>query len=160
MEKKRLLNLYNSLSRKIEPFQPSLDMQVKMYTCGPSTYLQPHIGNYRTFLFEDILLHYMDYLGYKVTRLITLTDVEDKAIVQAKKENLTIEQLTAKNEAIFFEDFKLLRIKTPDYSIRASSAVDQAAKLIAQLLEKGYAYRYPYEGVENIYFDPLKFNGF
>ena len=155
-----MLNLYNSLSRKIEPFQPSSDMQVKMYTCGPSTYLQPHIGNYRTFLFEDILLRYMEYLGYKVTRLITLTDVEDKAIAQAKKENLTIEQLTAKNEAVFFKDFKLLRIKTPDYSIRASSAVDQAAKLIIQLLEKGYAYRYPYEGVENVYFDPLKFNGF
>ena len=135
-------------------------MQVKMYTCGPSTYQQAHIGNYRTFLFEDILQRYMEYLGYKVTRLITLTDVEDKAIAQAKKENLTIEQLTAKNEAVFFQDFKLLRIKTPDYSIRASSAVDQAAKLIAQLLEKGYAYRYQYEGAENVYFDPLKFKGF
>jgi cysteinyl-tRNA synthetase len=135
-------------------------MQVKMYTCGPSTYQQAHIGNYRTFLFEDILQRYMEYLGYKVTRLITLTDVEDKAIAQAKKENLTIEQLTAKNEAIFFQDFKLLRIKTPNYAIRASSAVDQAAKLISQLLEKGYAYRLQYEGAENIYFDPLKFKGF
>jgi cysteinyl-tRNA synthetase len=148
------------LSRKIEPFQPSLDGQVKMYTCGPSTYQPPHIGNYRTFLFEDLLLRYMEYLGYKVTRLITLTDVEDKAIAQAKKENLTIEQLTAKNEAIFFKDFKLLRIKSPDYSIRASSAVDQATKLISQLLQKGNAYRYQYQGVENIYFDPLKFKGF
>ncbi len=131
-----------------------------MYTCGPSTYQQPHIGNYRTFLFEDILQRYMEYSGYSVKRLITLTDVEDKAIAEAKKENLTIEELTRKNEAVFFQDFKLLKIKTPDYAIRASSAVDQAAKLIAQLLEKGYAYWYTYKGAKNVYFDPLKFKGF
>lgn len=160
MGNRQLLNVYNSLTEKNEVFKPSNDMQVKMYTCGPSTYQQAHIGNYRTFLFEDILQRYMEYLGYKVTRLITLTDVEDKAIAQAKREKLTIEQLTAKNEAIFFQDFKLLRIKTPDYAIRASSAVDQAEKLISQLLEKGYAYRFKYESAENIYFDPLKFKGF
>ncbi len=155
-----MLSVYNSLTQKIEPFEPANDMQVKMYTCGPSTYQQAHIGNYRTFLFEDILQRYMEYSGYKVTRLITLTDVEDKAIAQAQKENLTVEQLTAKNEASFFRDFKLLRIKQPDYSVRASSVVDQTSKLIAQLLEKGYAYRYCFEGAENIYFDPLKFKGF
>ncbi len=155
-----MLNLYNSLTQKIEPFKPSEDMQVKMYTCGPSTYLQPHIGNYRTFLFEDILQRYIEYLGHKVTRLITLTDVEDKAIAQSKKENLTIEELTKKNEAIFFKDFKLLKIKTPDYSIRASSAVDQAAKLITQLLDKGYAYWNIHNGAKNVYFEPLKFKGF
>jgi cysteinyl-tRNA synthetase len=135
-------------------------MKVKMYTCGPSTYQQPHIGNYRTFLFEDTLQRYLEYLGYKVTRLITLTDVEDKAIAQARKENLTVEELTRKNEAVFFSDFRLLRIKTPDYSVRASSAVDQAANLIVQLTEKGYAYWYTYNGARNAYFDPLKFKGF
>ncbi len=155
-----MLNLYNSLTRKIEPFNPAEDMQVKLYTCGPSTYQKAHIGNYRTFLFEDILLRYVEYLGYKVTRLITLTDVEDKAITEAKKENLTVDQLTTKNEAIFFADFKLLRIKKPDYAIKASSAVDQAAKLITQLLEKGNAYWFCHAGSKNVYFDPLKFNGF
>ena len=156
----RLLNIYNTLTRKTEPFTPASDMHVKMYTCGPSTYQQPHIGNYRTFLFEDILQRYLEYVGYKVTRLITLTDVEDKAILQAKKESITVEELTKKNEAIFFEDFKLLKIKTPDYSIRASSAVNQAAALIAQLLNKRYAYWYAHEGTKNVYFDPLKFSGF
>jgi len=155
-----LLNVYNSLTRKIEPFQPAEDMQVKMYTCGPSTYQRPHIGNYRTFLFEDVLQRYLEYVGYKVKRLITLTDVEDKAIAEAKKENLGVEELTRKNEAVFFQDFKLLRIKTPDYAIRASSAVDQAASLIAQLTEKGYVYWYKYKGAENAYFDPLKFKDF
>jgi len=155
-----LLNLYDTLTRKIEPFKPAEDMKVKMYTCGPSTYQRAHIGNYRTFLFEDMLQRYMEYLGYKVKRLITLTDVEDKAIAEAKKENLTVEELTRKNEAVFFQDFKLLKIKTPNYAVRASSAVDQAAKLIAELLEKGYAYWHNYEDVKNIYFDPLKFDGF
>ncbi len=155
-----MLNLYNSLTRKTEVFEPAEDMQVKMYTCGPSTYQRAHIGNYRTFLFEDTLQRYLEYLGYKVKRLITLTDLEDKAIAQAKKENLTVEQVTAKNEAIFFQDFKLLNIKTPDYPIRASSTVDQAAKLITQLTEKNYVYWYTYNDAKNAYFDPLKFEGF
>jgi cysteinyl-tRNA synthetase len=91
---------------------------------------------------------------------MTLTDVEDKAIVQAKKENLTVEELTAKNEAVFFQDFKLLKIKVPDYAVRASSAVDQAARLITELVEKRYAYWYTLNGVKNAYFEPLKFKGF
>jgi cysteinyl-tRNA synthetase len=163
MKKKRLptmLQLHNTLTQKIEPFQPQNDKQVKMYTCGPSTYQPAHIGNYRTFLFEDVLQRYLEYAGYKVTRLMTLTDVEDKAVAQAKKENLTVEQLTQKNEAVFFADFDLLKIKKPDFATRASSAVDQALKLIEELTKKGIAYNYTFEGAKNIYFDPLKFEGF
>ena len=155
-----MLSLYNSLTRKTEPFQPAEDTQIKMYTCGPSTYQPAHIGNYRTFLFEDILQRYLEYLGYKVKRLMTLTDVEDKAIAQAKKEKLTVEELTRKNEAIFFKDFEALKIKKPDYPVRASNAVDQAVDLISKLLEKGIAYYFTYEGTKNVYFDPLKFKGF
>ena len=155
-----MLNLYNTLTRKIEPFTPQKDMQVKMYTCGPSTYQRAHIGNYRTFLFEDILQRYLEYLGYKVKRLMTLTDVEDKAIGQTKKENLSIEELTRKNETAFFRDFDLLKIKKPDYPIRASTAVDQAVDLISKLVKGGYAYYFVFEGEKNVYFDPLKFKGF
>jgi len=155
-----LLDLYNTLTRKTELFQTGEDKEVKMYTCGPSTYQPAHIGNYRTFLFEDILQRYLEYLGYKVTRLMTLTDVEDKAIAQAKKENLTVEELTRKNEAVFFKDFELLKIKSPDYPVKASTAVDQAANLILKLVEKGTAYYYTYKGAKNVYFDPLKFKSF
>jgi cysteinyl-tRNA synthetase len=155
-----VLNVYNTLTRKIETLQPKDDMQIKMYTCGPSTYQPAHIGNYRTFLFEDILQRYLEYLGYKVKRLITLTDVEDKAVGQAKKENLSVQELTQKNEKIFFLDFELLRIKKPDFSVRASTAVDQAVKLISKLVDAGYAYYYTYKGAKNAYFDPLKFKGF
>ncbi len=155
-----MLNIYNTLTRKTEPFKPTDDKEVKMYTCGPSTYQPAHIGNYRTFLFEDILQRYLEYSGFKVTRLMTLTDVEDKAISQAKKEKLTVEELTHKNETVFFGDFKLLKIKNPEYAVRASSAVDQAVNLISKLVEKGTAYFYAYNCARNVYFDPLKFGGF
>jgi cysteinyl-tRNA synthetase len=155
-----MLNLYNTLTQKTEPFNPQHPMQVKMYTCGPSTYQRAHIGNYRTFLFEDTLQRYLEYLGYKVTRVMTLTDVEDKAITQAKKEGITVEELTQKNEAVFFKDFELLNIKKPNYAVRASKAADQAADLTAKLVDMGYAYWHTYQGTKNAYFAPLKFEGF
>ena len=155
-----MLKIFNSLTCKIEGFKPAKDMKVKMYTCGPSTYQRAHIGNFRTFLFEDIFQRYMEYQGYKVERLMTLTDIEDKAILQAKKEKVTVEELTAKNEDVFFKDFELLRIKKPTYPIRASKAVDQSVKLISKLLENGYAYWYSYKSKKNAYYDPLKFSGF
>ncbi len=155
-----MLKLYNSLSQRIEAFHATDDMKVKMYTCGPSTYQRPHIGNYRTVLYEDILQRYLEYLGYKVTRLMTLTDVEDKAITEARKENTTLEELTSRNEAQLFRDFELLRIKVPDYTVRASTVVTQAAKFVKTLTEKGIAYWHPHEGRINAYFEPSKFKGF
>ena len=154
------LSLCNTLTGKIEPFKPIEDKKVKMYTCGPSTYQRPHIGNYRTFLYEDIVQRYMEYLGYRIVRLMTLTDVEDKAVAEAKKENITIEELTARNENMLFHDFKYLRIKVPNYTVRASTVVDQAVRMIKTLVEKGYAYWYTHESAVNAYFDPLKFKGF
>ncbi len=155
-----MLNIFNTLTRKTEPLKPADDMKVKMYTCGPSTYQRAHIGNYRTFLFEDVLQRYLEYLGYRVTRLITLTDVEDKAIAEAKKQRLSVEELTSRNETVFFRDFELLRIKVPDYTVRASTVVEQAADLIKTLVKNGQAYWYRHEGAENAYFDPLKFEEF
>ena len=140
-----MLTLYNTLTQKTEPFQSAEPLNVKMYSCGPSTYQPAHIGNYRTFLYEDVLQRYLEYLGYGVTRTMTLTDVEDKAIEQARKENLTLEELTAKNETVFFRDFELLKIKKPDYPVRASTATDQAVNLILKLVEGGYAYYYTYQ---------------
>lgn len=78
-----MLELYNTLTRKLEAFKTREMDKIKMYTCGPSIYRQSHIGNFRKFLFEDILQRYLEYLGYNVDRLITLTDVEDKAIDEA-----------------------------------------------------------------------------
>ena len=153
-EVKDVLKLHNNLTQKTEPFQPAHDKQVKMYTCGPSTYQRPHVGNYRTFLFEDILQRYLEYLGYKVTRLITLTNIEDKAIAYAKTANLSVEELTNRNEDLFFQDFEKLRIKRPDYSMRASTIVDQAVNLIKALMEKGVAYEYTHKAQQTFTLTP------
>lgn len=152
-----MLTLFNSLTLKFEHFQPAEDKHVKMYTCGPSTYQRSHIGNYRTFLYEDILHRYLEYLGYKVTRLVTITDIEDKALAQAKNDAVKVEELTIRNETIFFKESELLHIKRPTYAIRASTIVDQSEKLLHILIDKGFAYPYIHEGTQNIYFDPLKF---
>jgi cysteinyl-tRNA synthetase len=155
-----MLKLWNSLIQETEFFKTGKDLKVKMYSCGPSTYQRSHIGNYRTFLFEDILQRYLEYKGYEVKRLITLTDVEDKAIKQALKDKLNVEELTTRNEDVFFKDSELLRIKRPDFTVRASTIVDQAVELIQMLMKKNIAYRFHHEKAENVYFDPLRFNGF
>ena len=155
-----LLKLYNSLTQNLEVFKPIDIGRVKMFTCGPSIYQLPHIGNYRTFVFEDILHRYLEYLGYSVERVLTITDVEDKALVEAEKQKITIKQLTDENINKFVEELKRLKVKIPDYMQRSSATVDQAVYAIEVLLEKGYAYWYSYKGRKNVYFDPLSFDGF
>ena len=155
-----LLKLYNSLTRKLEVFKPIEDGKVKLVTCGPSIYQMPHIGNYRTFVFEDILNRYLEYLGYKVERVLTITDVEDKALAEAEKQNMPLKELTDGNVKQFIEELKKLKVKIPDYMQRSSIAVEQVVHLIEILLEKGYAYWYTHKGRRNVYFEPLKVDGF
>ena len=159
-----MLEVFNTLSRQIEHFRPRENGKVRMFTCGPSVYRQPHIGNYRTFLYEDLLQRYLEYLGYDVTRLISLTDIEDKAIVEAEKEHVSVKELAERNRRIFLRDSELLRIKSPTYSACmmacSSTAVEEAAKLIKNLLEKDCACYYKHKGRSNAYYDPLKFEDF
>lgn len=142
--------------RKKEPFKPRNDKEVKVFTCGPSIYQRAHIGNYRTFLFEDILIRYLEHLNYKVERVLNFTDVEDKAVEEAKKKGEDIKELTNKVANRFFKETKQLKIKKPTYNPRSSTTVDQALKLIKELLKKGIAYK----DKGDIYYDPLKFKGF
>jgi cysteinyl-tRNA synthetase len=159
-----LLQVYNTLTRKIETFKPREDKKVKMFTCGPSVYRRPHIGNYRTFLYEDIFQRYLEYWGYEVVRLISLTDIEDKAIIEAEKEGISVKELAEKNRKMFFTESELLKMKSPTYSACmmacSSTAVEEAARLIKILLQKGYAYYHKHKGRRNVYFEPLKFDGF
>ncbi len=129
---------------------------VKMFTCGPSIYAWPHIGNYRTFLYEDILQRYLAYSGYPVHRLINFTDVEDKAIAEAARKNLSLHELTQPVADHFLRESRLLKIKLPDHIPRSSTNVDQGVYLIERLLEKGYAYRYG----KDVFYDPLQFDNF
>jgi cysteinyl-tRNA synthetase len=151
-----MLRLYNTFGKKIETFRPVNSDIVSVFTCGPSVYQRAHIGNMRTFLFEDTLVRYLEYLGLNVKRGMNITDVEDKAVIQAQKEKVTLKRLTDRNIKKFIGEMKLLRMKAPDYLPRASEHVEQAADIIQTLLNKGIAYRYG----KNIYFDPLKFRGF
>jgi cysteinyl-tRNA synthetase len=155
-----LLRIYNTMSGEVEPFKPRGGPKIKMYTCGPSTYRRPHTGNYRTFLFEDILQRYLEYSGFVVVRLITLTDVEDKTLTEAKERKISVDKLTQKNEEVFFRDAELLKMKKFNFIARSSTSVDQAVELIKTLLKKGYAYPHVHEGRINYYFNPLRFQDF
>ncbi len=152
------LCLKNTLTDRKEIFKPrGDDRRVKMFTCGPSIYSWPHIGNYRTFLFEDVLQRYLEYQGYGVQRLINFTDVEDKAVEAARQQGLSLKKLTEPVAERFFAECRLLRIALPETAVsRSSTSIDQAVHLIQRLLEKGIAYRHG----GNIYYDPLKFKGF
>ena len=157
MTAKRLC-LHNTMNRRKQAFKPRKDDgTVKLFTCGPSIYNWPHIGNYRTFLYEDVLQRYLEYLGYDVQRLINFTDVEDKAVERAAEKGTTVARLTEPVAEAFHRDCKLLRIKLPQGPIpRSSTCVDQAVTLVHKLLEKGIAYRHE----DDIFYDPLKFRGF
>jgi len=151
-----MLHLYNTMSRSKEVFEPLNDKQVKMFTCGPSIYRRPHVGNYRSFLWEDVLQRYLEYQGYEVRRVINFTDVEDKAIAEAEKEGEDVAELTGRVADHFFNDTGLLRIKLPPEIPRSSTSVDQAVELIKVLLDKKIAYWHE----KDVFFDPLKFEGF
>ncbi len=150
------LVLYNPFTRRRELFRSRVPGEVKLFTCGPSVYRRPHLGNYRTFLYEDVLQRYLEYRGYRVKRVIVVTDVEDKAIEEAVALGHTVQELTDKNVDFFRKECERLGIELPDVMPRASTSVDVAAELIGKLLERGVAYRHN----GDVFYDPLKYPGF
>ncbi len=151
------LYLTNTLTRKKEPFSPrSGDRHVKIFTCGPSIYSRPHIGNYRTFLYEDLLVRHLEFLGYDVERVINFTDVEDKSVAEAEKKGISNTDLTEPNAGTFRKECDTLRIQLPDRIPRSSTSVDQAVHLIQRLIASGYAY---WHGGD-VFYAPLKFKEF
>jgi cysteinyl-tRNA synthetase len=150
------MRLYNTLGKKLETFRPVKKREVTIFTCGPSVYQRAHIGNFRTFLFEDILVRYLVYSGYAVRRGMNFTDIEDKAIKEAEKKKIEVQRLTANNIREFVHEMDELKIKSPDYLPRASEHIDAAITLILKLIERGSAYWYN----GNVYYDPLTFPQF
>jgi cysteinyl-tRNA synthetase len=151
-----MLRLFNTLGKRIEAFRPVNRKVVNIFTCGPSVYQRSHIGNFRTFLFEDILVRYLKYSGYKLRRGMNFTDLEDKALKEAEKRKVTFKSLTERNIKEFIKEMKFLRMKIPDYIPKASECIDEAVNLMQLLLNMKTAYMYK----GDIYFNPLKFNGF
>jgi cysteinyl-tRNA synthetase len=135
------LRLRNTLGGRLEAFEPREAGRVGIYTCGPTVYGPAHIGNFRSFVFVDLLRRYLEWSGYRVTWVMNITDVDDRIIERAKQQNLAIEKLTRPHEAQFREDLAMLRIGPPQHLPRATKHVPQMADLIATLQERGHAYR-------------------
>jgi len=150
------LRLYNTLTRKNERFAPRDKQRVRLFTCGPSVYRRQHLGNYRTYLFEDVLLRYLEHTGFEVDRVINFTDVEDKAIEEARAKGVSIEELRLPVEEAFFKDCEMLGIRLPDLIPRASTSVDAAVDLVKRLVDRGHAYWHEGE----VFYDPLTYKGF
>jgi cysteinyl-tRNA synthetase len=147
------IRFHNTLGGKIEAFAPQKSDGVRMYTCGPTVYDYAHIGNYRTFVFQDILRRFLRLRGYKMNHVMNLTDVDDRIIANAAAAGVGIREYTEKFAQAFFDDCKTLSIEAPEHWIRATDHIDDMVKLIQRLQEKTYTY--PSEG--SIYYRITKF---
>ncbi|HEX4632516.1 MAG TPA: cysteine--tRNA ligase [Gemmatimonadales bacterium] len=135
------LSLYNTLSRAIEPFQPLVPPRVTLYTCGPTVWNYAHIGNFRTFLFEDLLRRHLEASGYDVFHIMNLTDVDDRTIKAAAAAGKTLAVHTEQYVQAFFADRDFLRIRPAHAYPRATQSVPAMVALIEKLLAKGVAYK-------------------
>ena len=147
------LRLYNTLTRKVEPFTPLAPPRVTLYTCGPTVYNYAHIGNFRTFLFEDLLRRYLEFQGFEVFQVMNLTDVDDRTIAAAAKAGVSLTQHTEPFVRAFFEDRDYLRIQPAQVYPRATQYIAPMVDLVSRLLERGLAYR----GEDGVYFAIGKF---
>ena len=125
----------------MEEFAPLKDSLVRMYTCGPTVYDYAHIGNFRAYIFEDLLRRTLKYRGFEVTQVMNLTDVDDKTIKGARESNLSLHEYTQKYKTAFFEDIKVLNIEPAEFYPAATEHIAEMIKLIEKLFEKGYAYK-------------------
>ncbi len=132
---------FNTLTRKKEVFKPIEAGKVKIYTCGPTVYDYAHIGNFRAFLFEDLLKRWLLHQGFKVIHVMNLTDIDDKTIKGSQKQQIPLRQFTDFYVKAFFEDIKTLNIELADVYPRATDLVPEMVTLIKTLIAKGYAYR-------------------
>ena len=156
------MKLYNTLTRKVEEFVPNDKNKVTMYTCGPTVYHYAHIGNLRTYIFEDILEKTLNYLGYNVKRAMNITDVghlssdsdtgEDKMLKGAKREHKSVLDIADFYTEAFLKDIDSLNIKRPEIISKATDNIEQYIKIIEKLIEKNYAYI----SNGNVYFDISK----
>jgi cysteinyl-tRNA synthetase len=135
-----MLKLYNTLTNQIEEFQPLNPPEVRMYVCGPTVYDYAHIGNFRTFLFADLLRRYLKYRGYHLRHVMNITDVDDKIIQRAVEQKKNLDEFTEKYIALFFADFEALGIERPEI-LRATEQIPEMVELIKRLNEKGYTYQ-------------------
>lgn len=143
------LQFYNTMGRSIQEFRPLQDGRVGMYTCGPTVYNYAHIGNYRAYIFEDLLRRYLKYCGFDVTQVMNLTDVDDKTIKGANSAGVGLGEFTKQYKDAFFEDIRTLNIEQAEHYPAATDHVPEMIALIEKLFENGYAYQ---SGDGSVYF--------
>ena len=154
------IRYFNTMSRSIEEFRPLKETapgepcEVGLYTCGPTVYDFAHIGNFRTYVFEDILRRHLEYRGYKVKHVMNITDVEDKTIRKARESGVKLSEITGPFIEAFFADLKSMNIEPAHVYPRATEHVGRMVAMIRDLLAKGFAYRSE-DG--SIYFNIAKF---
>lgn len=136
-----MLRIFNTLTGKVEEFKPIREGTVHMYTCGPTVYDYAHIGNFRTYVFIDLLKRYLKFIGYQVVHVMNITDVDDKTIKGANLKGISLKEYTDFYLERFMEDIETLRIEKADYFPMATDHIDEMVKIVKVLLEKGYAYR-------------------
>jgi cysteinyl-tRNA synthetase len=136
-----VLVLYNSLGRKLTKFAPLSGKKVRMYTCGPTVYNYSHIGNFRTFVFEDVLRRHLKHNGYRVVQVKNITDVEDRIIEGIKKTGKSLSELTDFFTKAFMEDLDALNIQRAEEYPRATEFIGEIVAAVSSLVKKGYAYR-------------------
>jgi len=151
------MKFYNTLTREKEEFIPINKKEVMFYSCGPTVYNYPHIGNYRAYIFADTLKRILIYSGYKVKHIMNLTDVDDKTIRNSQKENKTLKEFTEFYTKEFFKDIKSLNILEPNKFTKATDYINEMVEIIKKLLGKKLAYKSE-DG--SIYFDIKKFKNY
>jgi cysteinyl-tRNA synthetase len=157
METSQNIHFFNTLTRKKEKFVPLEKGKVRMYTCGPTVYDFAHIGNFRAFIFEDLLRRWLEYRGFKVTQVMNLTDVDDRTIAASRKLGIPLKKHTEQYIKAFFEDITSLNIEKAEYYPKATEHIPEMVALIKKLMEKSYAYR----GEDgSIYYDISKFRNY
>jgi cysteinyl-tRNA synthetase len=135
------LRLYNTLTRRVEPFEPLQPGRVSLYTCGPTIYNYAHIGNFRTFLFEDLLRRWLEASGFELFHIMNLTDVDDRTIAAAREKGVSLRAQVDPFARAFEEDRDWLRIRPPHAQPRATEYIGSMIALIQGLLDKGVAYQ-------------------
>ncbi len=148
------LEFFNTMERRVVPFHPIRSGEVGMYTCGPTVYNYAHIGNFRAYMFEDLLRRTLEFFGYRVRQVMNLTDVDDKTIRDSRAAGIPLRDFTAKYKKAFFEDLKTLNIEPAEVYPAATDHIPQMIRLISVLMEKGYAYQ---AEDQSIYFSIDKF---
>ena len=150
------LRVFNTLSRTLQDFIPldPTSKNIGMYCCGPTVYDFAHVGNWRTFVFGDLVRRYLEFKGYQVNHVMNITDVEDKIIKRVRESNSSLREFTGKFEAAFFEDLQTLNCRIPHATPRATEHIPEIVALIEKLISEGIAYRAP-DG--SVYFSIQKY---